>query len=226
MFNEEDYLQLSGIQHFKFCRRQWALIHIEQQWRENFLTVSGGEMHERAHNEKLTERRGDLLIMRAMPVFSATLGCAGVCDIVEFRLDDNGITIFGKYSANGERFSCTPVEYKRGKVKKDTCDELQLCAQAICLEQMLVTEIPYGYLFYGETQSRHEVEFTKELRGEVTAMFAEMHKYHMQGYTPKVKTGKFCFSCSMKDVCLPQICGKLSAADYINKYLENVQTGK
>lgn len=165
-FAEEDFLMLSGIQHFEFCRRQWALIHIEQQWEENYLTVSGEMMHEKAHDKNFTEKRRNTVITRGMPVFSRTLGISGECDVVEFIRDDkNGIGIFGREG----KYRVVPVEYKHGELKE--ADTLQLAAEAMCLEEMLCCEIPYGYLYYGKTRHREEIEITEELRDRVRKDF-------------------------------------------------------
>ena len=157
-YSEEDYLLLSGIQHFAFCRRQWALIHIENQWAENERTVDGIIMHEKAHSGD-AESRGDAVIMRAVRVFSATLGVSGECDVVEFHRNADGISLNG----HDGLWQPYPVEYKRGKPKEHNADEMQLCAQAMCLEEMLCCTIPCGALFYGEPRRRTEVEFTPEL---------------------------------------------------------------
>ena len=136
-YSEEDYLLLSGIQHFAFCRRQWALIHIENQWAENERTVDGIIMHEKAHSGDV-ESRGDVVIMRALRVFSATLGASGECDMVEFNRNADGISLNG----HDGLWQPYPVEYKRGKPKEHNADEMQLCAQAMCLEEMLCCTIP------------------------------------------------------------------------------------
>ena len=119
-YSEEDFLQLSGIQHFAFCRRQWALIHLEDQWAENLRTVEGGLLHKRAHDEKQRERRGDTLILRDLPVFSSILGVSGKCDVVEFRTDPSGISLRGEEGM----WRPYPVEYKRGRPKEHQADEL------------------------------------------------------------------------------------------------------
>ena len=209
-YNESDYLQLSGIQHFVFCRRQWALIHIEQQWAENLRTTDGEIMHENAHSGR-NESRGDLLIMRSMNISSASLGLSGQCDVVEFHRDDNGITLSGREG----RWQPYPIEYKRGEPKKDDCDALQLCAQAICLEEMLCCRIPEGALFYGETHRREKVEMTNELRQRVRDTAAEMHALYDRGHTPRVKPTKACNACSLKDLCMP----KLMRTQPVNEYL-------
>ena len=209
-YNESDYLQLSGIQHFVFCRRQWALIHIEQQWAENLRTTDGEIMHENAHSGR-NESRGDLLIMRSMNISSASLGLSGQCDVVEFHRDENGITLSGREG----RWQPYPIEYKRGEPKKDDCDALQLCAQAICLEEMLCCRIPEGALFYGETHRREKVEMTEELRQRVRDTAAEMHALYDRGHTPRVKPTKVCNACSLKDLCMP----KLMRTQPVNEYL-------
>ncbi|MEG1579272.1 MAG: CRISPR-associated protein Cas4, partial [Oscillospiraceae bacterium] len=149
-YREEDFLQLSGLQHFVFCRRQWALIHIEQQWAENFSTVDGNLFHERAHDGSISEKRGDLLTTHELPIFSRVLGVSGKCDVVEFHRCEAGISL----QKQAGFWQVYPVEYKRGKPKEHDGDELQLCCQALCLEEMLATEIPAGALFYGETRRR------------------------------------------------------------------------
>lgn len=217
-YKEEDLLLLSGIQHFAFCRRQWALIYIEQQWSDNVLTVEGDILHEKAHNEKLSsEKRGDLIISRGMPVVSRTLGVTGACDIVEFYADPNGIKLSGRKGL----WSVVPVEYKRGRAKTYTdADVLQLCCQAMCLEEMLLCDIPKGYIFYGEVKHREEILLSDEMRERVKNILREMHGYAERGYTPKVKPSVSCRSCSVKDICLPKITEKASALSYLKSIAE------
>ena len=210
-YNESDYLMLSGIQHFEFCRRQWALIHIEQQWAENFRTTSGELMHKRAHEETSVEKRGKLLIMRGLRIASAELGVSGQCDIVEFHKEKQGVAISG-YDGN---WNVIPVEYKRGTEKEGREDQVQLCAQAMCLEEMFLTEIPKGYLYYGESKRRTEILFEEELRTHVIEICAEMHALYQRGHTPKVKTSKKCRACSLKDLCIPRLNKELSVEEYI-----------
>ncbi len=215
IYSEDDYLKLSGIQHFAFCRRQWALIHIEQQWEENFRTTDGKIMHENVHNHDFNEKRGDLVITRAMAVSSARLGVSGECDAVELRRSDCGIELYG---LDG-KYTVTPVEYKRGEPKEDDCDVLQLTAQAMCLEDMLCCNIPFGYLYYGEIRRRVKVMFDKDIRQRVEDMLKEMHELYRRKYTPKVKRRKSCNACSLKNICLPVICGNKSALSYIRDTL-------
>lgn len=216
MYAEEDYLPLSGIQHFAFCRRQWALIHIEQLWEENSLTVEGNLLHEKAHDPFFTEKRGDVITVRDLSVYSRELGISGQCDVVEFLRDDAGVPLFGRVG----RWLPQIVEYKRGKAKLDDCDRSQLALQAMCLEEMLVCpKIEKGSLYYGETRRRESVELTDELRDAVRRMVAEMHEYYDRRYTPRVKPGKSCKNCSLSDKCLPDILGNRSVAQYIESSL-------
>lgn len=215
---EEDYRQISEIQHFAFCRRQWALIHIEQQWKDNLWTTEGEIMHKRVHDSSLSESRGDKLIIRGMRVKSENLCCAGVCDVVEFIRNDNGVELNGRKG----KWIPRPVEYKRGKPKEGHEDELQLCAQAICLEEMLICSILEGDLFYGEPHRRTTVHFTESLREEVKKLFNEMNELYKRGNTPKVKLQKRCRSCSLYDICVPQIRTRSSAGDYIRAHLEDL----
>lgn len=215
MYKEDEFLQLSGIQHFAFCRRQWALAYIEMQWQENVRTVEGKILHENAHDAGIKEKRGDLLIVRAMPIHSREMGVSGECDVVEFHRCENGISLDGREG----NYSVIPVEYKRGKPKEEDADILQVAAQAMCLEEMLYCIIPYGYIYYGETRHRMKVEFTDEIKEKVRSIFDEMHKYYAQQYTPKVKTSKKCNACSLKDICLPVLNKKKSVSGYIEKIL-------
>lgn len=215
-YEEEDFLPLSGIQHYVFCKRQWALIHIEQEWEENVRTVEGSILHERAHDLSLKEKRGDVITSRAMPVFSKTLGIRGICDVVELRKNPQGVTIFGHEG----KFLPYPVEYKRGKPKDSTdADVLQLTAQAMCLEEMLLCKITEGALFYGEINRRQKIVLEQSFRDRVTDMCWEMHQLFERRHTPKVKTGKSCKACSLAEICLPKLCGRISATEYIERNL-------
>jgi len=208
-------LMISALQHFAFCRRQWALIHIEQLWQDNARTVEGNLMHQRAHDEKQIEKRGDLVIMRGLRVQSQRLGVHGICDVVEFKRSEKGIALAG-YDG---RWTPYPVEYKRGKPKTHDADELQLCAQAMCLEEMLLCSIPEGSLYYGEPHRRTRVEFTQELRERVETSLLEMHQYTERGYTPKPRPSKGCNACSLKDICLPKLHRTPAVSAYISQHI-------
>lgn len=216
VYNEEDFLQLSGLQHFKFCRRQWALIHLENQWVENGRTMDGQLLHKRAHDGSLREKRGDLLITRDMRVFSAKLGCSGACDVVEFRRSESGIALHGQEGL----YQPFPVEYKRGKKRGDTANALQLCGQAMCLEEMLCCDIPQGALYHGGTKRREVVDLTPALRQEVRECLEEMHQLASRGYTPKVKPTKSCNACSLKEICLPKLSKTPTVQVYLRARLE------
>lgn len=217
IYKEEDYLMLSGIQHYAFCPRQWALIHIEDQWEENYLTAGGRIMHNRAHDGDRVEKRGDLIIARGLKVRSTELGISGECDVVEFYKSDTGIPLNG-YDGLWLPY---PVEYKRGKIKLDDCDVLQLCAQAVCLEEMLCTKIEKGALFYGEPRRRQVVDFTTGIREKLTETVTAMHSMFKRRYVPKAVKGAFCRSCSMKDLCLPSLgkTDKISVVQYMELHL-------
>lgn len=215
LYKEEDFLQLSGIQHFEFCRRQWALAYIEMQWQENIWTVEGKILHENAHNPMTKEKRGDLLIVRALPIHSREMGVSGECDVVEFHKSMQGIYLSGH---NG-LYTVVPVEYKRGKPKKDDSDILQVTAQAMCLEEMLCCNIEYGYIYYGETKHRTKVEFSEDIKIKVKEIFNEMHRYYDQQHTPKVKISKKCKACSLKDICVPVLNKKKSVSEYIDRMI-------
>lgn len=215
-YQEEDYLMISGIQHFVFCRRQWALIHIEQQWAENVHTVIGALMHEKAHDPYIVEKRKEVLITRALPVSSKLMGVSGECDIVEFHKSEEGIQLYGHRGC----YTIYPIEYKKGKPKKSDEDILQLAAQAMCLEEMFSTRIEGGAIFYGETRRRDEIIFTQEMRDNVKSIFEEMHQYYQRRYTPKVKWSKACSSCSLKEICLPVLGKTISVKDYLKHALK------
>ena len=212
-------LALSGIQHFAFCQRQWALIHIEQFWEENVRTVEGKIMHERAHNDQFVESRGNMLILHGLRIENEALGLTGVCDVVEFHRDPGGIKLFDR---NGHWLPY-PVEYKRGQAKESDCDKLQLCAQAMCLEGMFLCKIQEGSLYYGETRRRQKVLFTSEMREQVQRMAAEMHEYYVRQYTPSVKPTKSCSACSLKDLCLPKLKNRETVSAYIHRHMGDEQ---
>lgn len=209
--DEDSYLMLSGIQHFQFCKRQWALIHIEQQWEENVRTIEGQHLHQKADQPFIKEKRGDKLIVRAMPIKSTELKISGICDVVEFIKDDKGVQINGHEG----KYSAYPVEYKRGKPKMNDADLLQLTAQAMCLEEMLLCEVNTGYMFYHEIKRRIEVPISIEHRNKVRTIVSEMNDYYVRRHTPKVKTGSFCNNCSLQHICLPNLMNKRSVKSYI-----------
>jgi CRISPR-associated exonuclease Cas4 len=182
----DDGLPLSGLQHLAFCPRQWALIHLEQAWAENRLTAEGRLLHERADLPGQV-RRKELRTVRGLTLLSRRLRLTGRADVVEFR---------------PEPF---PVEYKRGKRKPNDCDLVQLCAQALCLEEMLNQPVTCGAIYYGEPRRRIDVDFTAELRSRTEYLAATMHRLYAAGETPPAQPGKHCRSCSFVDQCLPLV---------------------
>ncbi|MBZ4644871.1 MAG: CRISPR-associated exonuclease Cas4 [Petroclostridium sp.] len=218
-YSEDNLLPLSGIQHFAFCKRQWALIHIERQWAENLRTVEGRHIHERVDNPFITETRGDLAIARSVPIVSYKLGLYGVADVVEFyRLGDQGK---GARLKGKEGFWLPkPVEYKRGRSKTDERDEVQLCAQAMCIEEMLDVEVDSGDLFYGQTRHRVKVAFDDGLRKRVKELAQEMHYLFSEGITPSAAAGKNCSLCSLVEICVPKLTRKnQSVKNYIKRQI-------
>ena len=209
MYTESDFIALSALQHFVYCPRQCALIHLEQIWTENVYTAEGREMHERVDEGKTSYRSG-VRVTRSELLRSAILGVSGVADVVEWH----------KLNNHEEPF---PVEYKRGKPKQHDADKIQLCAQAICLEEMLALHIPSGALFYGQTKRRLDVDFDNALR-EKTLLAAEgVHDLFRNGITPPPDPGPKCKLCSLKEECLPDvIVQSKSATTYLKKLLQTL----
>ena len=209
MYPESDFVALSALQHIVYCPRQCALIHLEQIWSENTYTAEGREMHERVDDGKTSYRSG-VCITRSELLRSAILGVSGVADVVEWH----------KLNNHEEPF---PVEYKRGKPKQHDADKIQLCAQAICLEEMLSLRIPSGALFYGQTKRRLDVDFDNALR-EKTILAAEgVHDLFRNGITPPPDPGPKCKLCSLKEECLPDvIVQSKSATTYLKKLLQTL----
>jgi CRISPR-associated exonuclease Cas4 len=190
MFSESDLLPLSGLQHLLYCERQWALIHIEQQWVENGLTAQGRALHSTV-DEVSDESHGGVRIVRSLPLRSLRLGISGKADVVEFPLSGGGPP--------------RPVEYKRGRPKPGQWDEVQLCAQAFCLEEMLQVAIPKGALFYGAPKRRTVVSFDPDLRSATEQAAARMHQLHKAGATPVADYNPDrCDRCSLLAICQPR----------------------
>jgi len=217
-YSDDDFLMLSGIQHMAFCERQWSLIHVEQQWAENIKTTEGHHLHERVDDPSESDKRGKVITYRAFPLISHQLGLTGRADVVELEYsEEHGVQLEG-YDG---KWILHPVEYKRGKQKPDDRDAVQVCAQAICLEEMFNTEISQGSLFYAETRRRVIVELTQELRHSVFYLARRMHELFDNGITPLPVFKSHCKSCSLIDICLPQsLSGKIKASDYLRKELE------
>ena len=201
MYTEDDLIPLSALQHILFCERQCALIHIEQMWNENLFTAEGKIMHERV-DEAGRQSRGDVRVEFAMPLRSLRLGLVGKADVVEFHRKS------ASQNTKSPEWVPFPVEYKRGKPKKNNCDKVQLCAQALCLEEMLDVEIPRGALFYGKTRRRKDVDFDNALRQETESAAIQLHKLIESRQTPPPVYTPKCKNCSFFHVCLPKTIGK------------------
>ncbi|OCS90286.1 CRISPR-associated protein Cas4 [Caryophanon latum] len=212
---DSDYLLLSGIQHFQFCRRQWALIHIEQQWLENVKTVEGQAVHTKVDQPAIKEKRGDKIVVRAMPVLSHELRIQGVCDVVEFHRHRDGVYL----PAYNDTYTIHVVEYKRGKPKRGKEDIVQLVAQVMCLEEMLACTIAEASLYYDEIRRRQTIDITEDDKQHVRNMVKEMQSYYTRQHTPKVKTGKHCLSCSLESICLPVLNESKSVAAYMRGFM-------
>lgn len=216
-FAEDDLVPLSALQHLLFCERQCALIHLERLWAENPLTVEGRDLHERVDGAA-GEARRDVRIARGVPLHSFRLGLAGKADVVEFHrlLGDStgGVTL---PRARG-RWRPFPVEYKRGRPKRDLSDKVQLCAQALCLEEMLDAAVPAGALFYGRTRRRLDVAFDDDLRRWTETACARLHALLGSGVTPPARREPKCESCSLLELCRPEALD-LSASGYLRKVL-------
>lgn len=203
MYNESDYLMLSGIQHYKFCPRQCALIHLEQIWSENFLTAHGEVLHEKVHSG-IGESRKVVKTERDLSIASSQLGIRGKTDAVEFYTDGKII----------------PVEYKHGSPKAETEDEVQLCAQVISLEEMLGTKISEGAIFYFKIKKRVPVKITDELRCETLEIVKKFHQLIETKITPKAEYSKKCESCSLLEFCFPENAGKgKSVENYLKRWI-------
>src|SRR3990172_3062689 len=208
LFNTDDKMDdlvfLSALNHYIYCPRRCALIHIEQLWDENMFTAEGRIMHDKVDTAN-RESRGNVRIEYGVPMRSLRLGLIGKADVVEFH-------------KHGEKWIPFPVEYKRGKSKLDNCDRVQLCAQAICLEEMMNIEIPDGALFYGQTRRREDVKFDSPLRKETEEAARRLHELIASSITPKAEYSKKCERCSLVDRCLPKVSSK--ASNYLLKVRE------
>ena len=199
-----DLLPISALQHLLYCERQCALIHIERLWEENFFTAEGRVLHERAH-EGPSESRPGIRVARGLTLVSRRLGLQGEADVVEFHSDGRLVL----------------VEYKRGKPKAHRADEVQLCAQALCLEEMLELKISHGFLFYGKTRRRLEVAFDAELRALTESLALRLHELIASEETPPpVFESKKCSACSLMEVCIPRLSKRPAAGDYFSRALQ------
>lgn len=230
MYPEDDLLPISALQHLLFCERQCALIHVEQVWAENRFTAEGRHLHRKAHDAP-PETRDGVRITRGLPLHSFRLGLSGQADVVEweppgsFRDSSRSLPQILREAAPEElrTWRVTPIEYKRGQPKKNDCDRVQLCAQALCLEEMLGVSLSSGLLFYGQKRRRFEVEFGESLRGTTETAAARLHELIAAGRTPPARREKKCDTCSLFDLCLPDLAdGRRSARRFVDRSLAAV----
>ncbi len=216
MYTEDDLLPISALQHLVFCERQCALIHVERQWHDNAQTLEGTRLHQRTDESgPRVETRGDIVVLRRLALRSLSLGLIGRSDVVElhrFTGDGIGARVPGFNGA----WTIVPIEYKRGKPKRDQCDEAQLCAQAMCLEEMLDARVDRGYLFYGKRRRRHEVALDSSLREATQSASERLRRIIDLHVSPEALVGAKCDSCSLLEICIPSVTGnKRSALRYL-----------
>ena len=222
-YDDDDMLMLSGIQHYMYCPRQWALIHIEQQWADNRLTAEGELLHKNVDNPAYRQKNGEAITLRAVHIASHMLGLYGISDAIELipsDTEENAIT-HPRYAGYWKPY---PVEYKRGHKKPDECDEVQLAAQVICLEEMYGIHIPEAALFYNETRHRTPVTIDSQLRQLTCELSEAMHQTFASGITPKVIERHGCKNCSLYDVCAPELTKKTSVSYYLKKSFDEETT--
>lgn len=222
MYPEADLLPISALQHLVFCERQCALIHVERLWSENQWTAEGQVLHKKAH-EGIPETRDGERITRGLPLRSLELGVSGVADIVLWKPPPNfrpakrtlRESILAASRDELAEFSIIPVEYKRGKPKKNDCDRVQVCAQAMCLEEMLEVPVSVGQIFYGTKRRRVDVVFDGRLRDLTREVAQKFHEMMATGITPRAAYEKKCDSCSLLELCLPTAIAPKQASRYL-----------
>lgn len=218
VYREEELLPLSGIQHYCFCPRQWAIIHVEQSWEENRLTALGQLVHQRVNRPEESEKRKNKVTLRSVPLISYQLGLYGISDAVELERLEVGHENAFKHPNYPGWWKATPVEYKRGRPKKHLADKLQLCAEVLCLEEMYGLHISVAYLYYEAIKHRLEVVIDESLRRETISTAMAMHEDFAKGKTPKPKLTAACKSCSLQSLCLPQLSHQPSVKSYFDKH--------
>jgi|LAHS01.1.fsa_nt_gb CRISPR-associated exonuclease Cas4 len=215
-YTDDDMLMLSGIQHYMFCPRQWALIHVEQLWRDNQLTAEGDILHERVDDPFYREKNGKTITLRSVRIASHELGLYGITDAVELLpMTEGGIAI----ERHPGQWSLFPIEYKRGKRKPDERDEVQLAAQVLCLEEMHGIHIPQAALFYHETMQRELIDINEELRSLTRQCAEDMHRLFNDHITPAAQYKPSCRRCSLIDICLPTLPKRQEVRSYLKNNL-------
>lgn len=209
---------LSGIQHYMFCPRQWALIHIGQYWEENRLTAEGRLIHKNVDNPSYRQKNGGVITLRSVPISSTTLGLYGYSDAIELTPSETETDCISHPKYPGWWRPC-PVEYKRGHSKPDARDKVQLAAQVICLEEQYGIRIYEAFLFYAETNRRESVPIDTELRAQTQRCAADMHEVFRSGVIPKAVKRHGCTNCSLFDACMPELESRPRVNHYLTKYL-------
>ena len=202
MFTEDDFIMISALQHYVYCPRQCALIHVEDAWNENVFTVRGNILHEKVDTDTY-ETRGTKKTIRGLRIHSFQFGLVGRCDVVEFRDLKTGEEVM-------------PVEFKSGEPKEDISDRVQLCAQVFCLEEMLNTKITQGTFFYGKIRRRNVVEIDNELRAQTESIIASVRKIVSKKIIPLAEYSAKCRNCSLQDICQPKAMNKRKLKQYMN----------
>lgn len=223
MYCDDDMLMLSGIQHYRFCPRQWALIHLEQKWDDNRLTVEGHILHTHVDDPFYRQKMGDYVMLRSVNLASYELGLYGVSDAIELRPSEDGNNSIHHPKYPGH-WTPVPIEYKHGKPKPNEIDEVQLAAQVMCLEEMYSIHLCQGEFFYWETRHRLAVEITPDLRQIVRNCAEAMHSIMRSKRIPKMAVGKHCVSCSLKNICMPETSKCNSVRTYLENCLKNEET--
>jgi CRISPR-associated exonuclease Cas4 len=231
MYSENDLLPLSILADLLFCERRAALHLIEGIWKDNLFTAEGTVLHSKVHDDLPIESRGDVCTSQGLRLRSLRLGLTGIADVVEFRRAET-------FEASAQSYSIElpsaialagakglwrpfPVDYKRGRLRHEEGFEVQLCAQALCLEEMMAVQIPAGAIYYGKPHRRLEVAFNDSLRKKTGSAAARLHELVERGKTPVVRYEKKCDSCSLVDVCLPKLMTEsLTVARYLSRALE------
>ena len=201
---DDDSIPISAIKQYIYCKRRFGLIFIDREWGSNYKIVEGDLLHNKVNDPYFNEKRGDIYVSRSIPVYSDKLNVYGIADIVEFTKCDSGVKLEGKYGL----WSINPIDYKNGKPEQSGADECQLCAVALCLEEMFSTDIIKGDLFYGKLKRRVEVIFTEELREKTLYAIADITKMLDELSIPEKPVNQICSLCSLVDICLPEAFNK------------------
>ncbi len=218
MFDDDDMLMLSGIQHFMFCPRQWALIHIEQLWEENRLTIEGKILHANVDNPFYRQKNGNTITLRSVPISSKELGLYGISDAIELTHAYGPSNAIRHHKYPGY-WTPHPIEYKRGRSKPDERDIVQVVAQTMCLEEMYCINISSCSIYYGETHSREHISVDNHIRSIVKDISQQMHSVFNSGLIPKPILKPHCKNCSLSDICMPKLSASSSVSDYLNQNL-------